>query len=89
MATPSFLREFVPKVLAGDILVCQFFSEPSSGSDLASARMKAVLEGDRWMLNGQKVWSTYAHLSDWGFCLARTDWDVPEARRPDLVRGPE
>jgi alkylation response protein AidB-like acyl-CoA dehydrogenase len=75
---PDFLREFVPKVLAGEILVCQFFSEPSSGSDLASARMKATLEGDRWVLNGQKVWSTYAHLSDWGFCLARTDWDVPK-----------
>jgi alkylation response protein AidB-like acyl-CoA dehydrogenase len=77
-AAPEFLSWFVPKVLAGEALVCQFFSEPSGGSDLAGARTSAVKDGDQWVLNGQKIWSTYAHLADWGMCLARTDWDVPK-----------
>lgn len=77
---PDFLVEFVPKVLAGDALVCQFFSEPSSGSDLAGARTRATRDGELWVLNGQKIWSTYAHLADWGLCLARTDWDAPKHR---------
>jgi alkylation response protein AidB-like acyl-CoA dehydrogenase len=78
--SPELLSWFVPKVLAGEALVCQFFSEPSSGSDLAGARTSAVRDGDQWILNGQKIWSTYAHLADWGMCLARTDWDVPKHR---------
>ena len=77
---PEFLRDFVPRVLGGEVLVCQFFSEPSSGSDLAGARTRAVRDGEQWVLNGQKTWSTYAHLADWGMCLARTDWDVPKHR---------
>jgi alkylation response protein AidB-like acyl-CoA dehydrogenase len=77
---PEFLQEFVPRVLAGEALVCQFFSEPSSGSDLAGARTRATKDGDQWVINGQKIWSTYAHLSDWGFCLARSNWDVPKHR---------
>jgi alkylation response protein AidB-like acyl-CoA dehydrogenase len=77
---PEFLRRFIPKVLSGDALVCQFFSEPSSGSDLAGARTRATRDGDQWILNGQKVWSTLAHLADWGLCLTRTDWDVPKHR---------
>jgi len=52
--------------------------EPSSGSDLAGARTRATRDGDQWVLNGQKIWSTFAHLADWGMCLARTDWDVPK-----------
>jgi len=78
--SPELLRRFVPKVLAGEALVCQFFSEPSSGSDLAGAQTRAVRDGDHWVLNGQKIWSTYAHLADYGFCLARTNWDVPKHR---------
>jgi alkylation response protein AidB-like acyl-CoA dehydrogenase len=77
-APPEFLRRFVPKVLAGEQLVCQFFSEPSSGSDLAGARTRADRDGDQWILNGQKIWSTFAHLADSGMCLARTDWSVPK-----------
>jgi alkylation response protein AidB-like acyl-CoA dehydrogenase len=76
----DYLAWFIPKVLAGEALVCQFFSEPSGGSDLAGARTSAVRDGDQWVLNGQKIWSTYAHLADWGMCLARTDWDVPKHR---------
>jgi alkylation response protein AidB-like acyl-CoA dehydrogenase len=63
---PEFLTSFVPRVLAGEVLVCQFFSEPSSGSDLAGARTRATRDGEQWVLHGQKIWSTYAHLSDWG-----------------------
>jgi alkylation response protein AidB-like acyl-CoA dehydrogenase len=79
-ASAELLSWFIPKVLAGDALVCQFFSEPSSGSDLAGARTTAVKDGEQWVLNGQKIWSTYAHLADWGLCLARTDWEVPKHR---------
>lgn len=77
-ASPEFLRRFVPMVLAGDALVCQFFSEPSSGSDLAGIRTGATRDGEQWVLNGQKVWSTFAHLADFGMCLARTDWEAPK-----------
>ena len=79
-AQPEFLRWFVPQVLRGEISTCKFFSEPSGGSDLAGVRTRAVRDGDTWILNGQKIWSTYAHLADWGFCLARTDWDKPKHR---------
>jgi alkylation response protein AidB-like acyl-CoA dehydrogenase len=79
-AQPEFLRWFVPQVLRGEISTCKFFSEPSGGSDLAGVRTRATKDGDTWVLNGQKIWSTYAHLADWGFCLARTDWDVPKHR---------
>ncbi len=77
-APPEFLRRFVPRVLAGEELVCQFFSEPSSGSDLAGARTRATRDGEQWIINGQKIWSTFAHLADSGMCLARTDWEVPK-----------
>jgi alkylation response protein AidB-like acyl-CoA dehydrogenase len=79
-ASPDFLRYFVPQVLRGDALVCQFFSEPSAGSDMAGIRTRADRDGDAWRINGQKVWSTYAHLADWGMCLTRTDWDAPKHR---------
>ncbi len=79
-AQPEFLRWFVPQVLRGEISTCKFFSEPSGGSDLAGVRTRAVRDGDTWILNGQKIWSTYAHLADWGFCLARTDYDKPKHR---------
>lgn len=75
---PGFLRAFIPQVLAGDQLICQFFSEPSSGSDLAGIRTSAVRRGEDWLLNGQKAWSTFAHLADSAMCLARTDWDAPK-----------
>ena len=79
-AAPEFLRDFIPKVLAGEALVCQFFSEPSAGSDLAGVRTRATRDGDQWVINGQKIWSTLANFADWGMCLARTDWDAPKHR---------
>jgi alkylation response protein AidB-like acyl-CoA dehydrogenase len=70
----------VPRMLAGDELWAQLFSEPDAGSDLAGVRMRAVKDGDSWRLNGAKVWSTFAHLADWGLCLARTNWQAPKHR---------
>jgi pimeloyl-CoA dehydrogenase len=64
---------FLPKLLNADIQVCQGFSEPGSGSDLASLKTTAVREGDAYVVNGQKIWTSQAHYADWAFCLVRTD----------------
>ncbi len=77
---PEFLERHVPKMLAGEELWCQFYSEPEAGSDLAGIRTRATRDGDHWILNGSKIWSTGAHHADWAMCLARTDWDVPKHR---------
>ncbi len=58
----------------------QFLSEPSGGSDLAGAQTTAVRDGDEWVLNGSKIWTTGAWWADWALCLARTNWDVPKHR---------
>ncbi|MDH4148372.1 MAG: acyl-CoA dehydrogenase family protein [Acidimicrobiia bacterium] len=70
----------VPRILAGEELWCQFYSEPEAGSDLAGIRTRATRDGERWILNGSKIWSSGAHLADWAMCLARTDWTVPKHR---------
>jgi alkylation response protein AidB-like acyl-CoA dehydrogenase len=69
-------RKFLRRSLTGEDTWCQLFSEPGSGSDLAGASTRAELKGDRWIVNGQKVWTTSAHHADWGLLLARTDWDA-------------
>jgi alkylation response protein AidB-like acyl-CoA dehydrogenase len=79
-ASASFLRRHIPAILAGDEIVAQFFSDPDAGSDLAGVRTQAVRDGDRWILNGSKIWSSGAFYADVGMCLARTDWDVPKHR---------
>lgn len=79
-ASPEFLRRHIPRILAWDEMVSQFFSDPDAGSDLAGVRTHAVRDGDRWILNGSKIWSSGAHIADVGMCLARTDWDVPKHR---------
>jgi alkylation response protein AidB-like acyl-CoA dehydrogenase len=73
-------RKFLRRSLTGEDNWCQLFSEPGSGSDLASAMTRAEFKGNRWVFNGQKVWTTSAHHADWGLLLARTDWDVPKHR---------
>jgi alkylation response protein AidB-like acyl-CoA dehydrogenase len=64
---------YLPPLLAGDEVWCQLFSEPGAGSDLAGLRTRAVADGDEWVIDGEKVWTTFAHLSDRGLCIARTD----------------
>ncbi len=73
-------KAHIPAILKGEELWMQFLSEPSGGSDVAGALTSAVRDGDEWILNGSKVWTTGAWWSDWGLCLARTNWDVPKHR---------
>jgi len=76
--TPEQHERWLPGILDGSVEWCQLFSEPDSGSDLASLRTTAVRDGDRYIVDGQKIWSTWAHRSQWGILLARTNPDVPK-----------
>jgi alkylation response protein AidB-like acyl-CoA dehydrogenase len=71
-------RKFLRRILTGEDGWCQLFSEPGSGSDLAGATTRADFVGERWIVNGQKVWNTSAHHADYGLLVARTDWDAPK-----------
>ena len=66
-------KRFLPRIYNGDDFWCQGYSEPGSGSDLASLKTKAIREGDSYVVNGQKIWTTLGHYADWIFCLVRTD----------------
>jgi alkylation response protein AidB-like acyl-CoA dehydrogenase len=70
----------VPPILRGETFWMQFLSEPSGGSDLAGALTTAIRDGDEWVVNGSKIWTTGAWWADWALCLARTNWDVPKHR---------
>lgn len=71
-------QRHLPKIVSGEVRWCQGYSEPGAGSDLAGLQTKAVLDGDHFVLNGQKIWTTGANHADWMFALVRTDTDAPK-----------
>ena len=86
-------QRFLPKIQSVDELWCQGYSEPNAGSDLSNVQTFGVLDGDEWVINGQKTWTTLAHRADWCFCITRTDRDAPAHKgisvppRPDAPAG--
>ncbi len=78
-------ERYVWPAVQGDEIWCQLFSEPAGGSDVAGLRTKAEKQGDEWVINGQKIWTTGAQFSDYGILLTRTDANVPKHKGPDDV----
>jgi acyl-CoA dehydrogenase len=77
-ATPEVRAAYLPRLYRGDVVMCQLFSEPNAGSDLAAAATRAERDGDEWVVNGQKVWTSSAHVADSALAVCRTDPDQPK-----------
>ena len=78
--TPEQKAHFLPRIISGEDLWCQGYSEPNAGSDLGNLGCKAVLDGDEWLINGQKIWTSAGQLANWIFVLTRTNVDNPKHR---------
>jgi len=78
--SPEGREKYLRQLYRGELMACQLFSEPAAGSDLAGVQTRAVRDGDGWILNGQKVWTSSGHLADVGECVCRTDMDAPKHR---------
>ena len=78
--TPEQIQKYLRPMFTADEIWCQLFSEPGSGSDLASLSTRAIDDGDGYIVNGQKVWTTLGHLAKWGLLVTRTDPDAPKHR---------
>ncbi|HEX7521582.1 MAG TPA: acyl-CoA dehydrogenase family protein, partial [Acidimicrobiia bacterium] len=81
-------RRFLPKIQRAEELWCQGYSEPNAGSDLSNVQTRAVLDGDEWVINGQKVWTSLAHWAQWIFVIARTDRGAPKHKGPSYLLVP-
>ncbi len=79
-ASDTLKARFVRRLVLGEVDLCLLYSEPGAGSDLAALQTSARADGDDWVVNGQKVWSSGAHVAHYGFLVARTNWDVPKHR---------
>lgn len=78
MGTQEQKEQFIRPTIMGEMVWCQGYSEPGAGSDLAALSTAAVLDGDEWVINGQKIWTSTAHIADWIFCLVRSEPDAPK-----------
>ena len=76
--TPEQKERFIPRITSLEDTWCTLYSEPAAGSDLAALQTKAIRDGDEWVINGQKIWTSGAHRSNWGWLAARTDFDAPK-----------
>ncbi|HBJ73934.1 MAG TPA: acyl-CoA dehydrogenase [Actinobacteria bacterium] len=88
MGTEEQKQKYVRGAISGELILCQFLSEPSGGSDLAGLLTRAQRDGDTYIINGQKTWSTNAFAADFATCLVRTDWDAPKHRGLSMIIVP-